>query len=806
MANLIMRKARSHSSRLRPCGIRHTHPNSDRFLSVYHGANFGYCLLRPPHGRFSPDCVTVARWMNILACFMCSFSEKYPTADTTGAALEFISRMYAFPTPNDSAPQNVSPVTPQTTEFSFSQMQSAMQSGMMQSAIQPGDNMQSAMQPGVMQSAMQPGVMQSALQPDIVQSVIQPGMIQSTVQLGMMQSTMQPSMMNQTMQPVYQPTQSMYQPQQLIHSAAPVSQIVQNPMKYYQVPQAMSPQQPLLTQSVAPTSQQAFPQISNSVVQSTFGEVSQQMISPQSYTHVQSYPQVTSSITSVDHNLPSPSYCTMETNGMVSYQHPQIPESTQNCFSTTDSTGLVSYHTNQSTNATWGAKSSSVIPASTKPSVVIEMLTKLKERVQPIARCLSSVASTSAKSISRPLSPTSSMLSPTASAFRASGSVQQGDVTSDTSEPRLVETVEAHTQTSDIDEGSSGGEQNFATDDLKTDFGTVYYVDRPNANVDQTQNSATASQIQRSFEAERVGADQADVGEAGSSSLAVPTKPPLVANPVNFEAYRRASISRSNSQCGSPFSSRTSDADLSARLKSLDLRPNGVSRPPQDGPVDGEGTSAEESAFTSSQSSPSAGSVSEFGVSKQRRTMYTRLPAQQAVYNIDESRKNSLLLKLLEKELLTCVVLTRSADSLSSVDAFLTRHNITTAVCRSKEHELSKEAITKFGAQQVAVLVSVESMWNRICKVLKRVGCVVNYHVPTEVKRYNRLIWETNKMITFASPNEGQKLDDIEKLLNKRITRVALPVLPPQTDSYRTKLMNGALMPQSKNMPNNPRS
>eukprot|EP01083_Nonionella_stella_P043090 116296_1 len=705
-------------------------------------------------GRFSMDGVTVACWMYVLAYCMYSFSKKYPTADTTGA-LEFISRMYAFPTPNDSAPQNVSPVTPQTTEFSFSQMQSAMQSGMMQSAIQPGDNMQSAMQPGVMQSAMQPGVMQSALQPDIVQSVIQPGMIQSTVQLGMMQSTMQPSMMNQTMQPVYQPTQSMYQPQQLIHSAAPVSQIVQNPMKYYQVPQAMSPQQPLLTQSVAPTSQQAFPQISNSVVQSTFGEVSQQMISPQSYTHVQSYPQVTSSITSVDH-LPSPSYCTMETNGMVSYQHPQIPESTQNCFSTTDSTGLVSYHTNQSTNATWGAKSSSVIPASTKPSVVIEMLTKLKERVQPIARCLSSVASTSAKSISRSLSPTSSMLSP--------------------------------------------------TDDLKTDFGTVYYVDRPNANVDQTQNSATASQIQRSFEAERVGADQADVGEAGSSSLAVPTKPPLVANLVNFEAYRRASISRSNSQCGSPFSSRTSDAALSARLKSLDLRPNGISRPAQDGPADGEGTSAEESAFTSSQSSPSAGSVSEFGVSKQRRTMYTRLPAQQAVYNIDESRKNSLLLKLLEKELLTCVVLTRSADSLSSVDAFLTRHNITTAVCRSKEHELSKEAITKFGAQQVAVLVSVESMWNRICKVLKRVGCVVNYHVPTEVKRYNRLIWETNKMITFASPNEGQKLDDIEKLLNKRITRVALPVLPPQTDSYRTKLMNGALMPQSKNMPNNPRS
>eukprot|EP01083_Nonionella_stella_P197177 725082_1 len=93
MANLIMRKARIHSSRLRPCGIRRTHPNSDRFLSVYYGANFGYCLLRPPHGRFSPDCVTVARWMNILACFMCSFSEKYSTADTTGAELEFISRM-----------------------------------------------------------------------------------------------------------------------------------------------------------------------------------------------------------------------------------------------------------------------------------------------------------------------------------------------------------------------------------------------------------------------------------------------------------------------------------------------------------------------------------------------------------------------------------------------------------------------------------------------------------------------------------------------------------------------------------------
>eukprot|EP01083_Nonionella_stella_P043088 116292_1 len=677
-------------------------------------------------GRFSMDGVTVACWMYVLAYCMYSFSKKYPTADTTGA-LEFISRMYAFPTPNDSAPQNVSPVTPQTTEFSFSQMQSAMQSGMMQSAIQPGDNMQSAMQPGVMQSAMQPGVMQSALQPDIVQSVIQPGMIQSTVQLGMMQSTMQPSMMNQTMQPVYQPTQSMYQPQQLIHSAAPVSQIVQNPMKYYQVPQAISPQQQLVTQSAAPTSQQAFQQVSDSVVQSAFGEVSQQMISPQSYTHVQSYPQVTSSITSVDH-LPSPSYCTMETNGMVSYSHTQISESTQNCFSTTDSMDLVSYHTNQSTNATWGAKSPSVIPASTKPSVVIEMLTKLKERVQPIARCLSSVASTSAKSISRSLSPTSSMLSP--------------------------------------------------TDDLKTDFGTVYYVDRPNANVGQVQNSATARQIQRTLKHIQ----------------------------VNFAAYPRASISRSNSQCGSPFSSRTSDAALSARLKSLDLRPNEISRPPHDGPADGDGTSAEESAFTSSQSSPSAGSVSEFGVSKQRRTMYTRLPAQQAVYNIDESRKNSLLLKLLEKELLTCVVLTRSADSLSSVDAFLTRHNITTAVCRSKEHELSKEAITKFGAQQVAVLVSVESMWNRICKVLKRVGCVVNYHVPTEVKRYNRLIWETNKMITFASPNEGQKLDDIEKLLNKRITRVALPVLPPQTDSYRTKLMNGALMPQSKNMPNNPRS
>eukprot|EP01083_Nonionella_stella_P043089 116295_1 len=43
-------------------------------------------------GRFNPDGVTVARWMNVLARFMGSFFKKYPTADTTGA-LEFISRM-----------------------------------------------------------------------------------------------------------------------------------------------------------------------------------------------------------------------------------------------------------------------------------------------------------------------------------------------------------------------------------------------------------------------------------------------------------------------------------------------------------------------------------------------------------------------------------------------------------------------------------------------------------------------------------------------------------------------------------------
>ena len=153
----------------------------------------------------------------------------------------------------------------------------------------------------------------------------------------------------------------------------------------------------------------------------------------------------------------------------------------------------------------------------------------------------------------------------------------------------------------------------------------------------------------------------------------------------------------------------------------------------------------------------------------------------QAVYPVPQELKSSLLLRLLERDIMhEALVFTRTKHRANRVWEFLTKRGIEAARIHGNRSQAQRtDALEGFKSGRYRVLVATDIAARGID--VEALGHVVNFDVPAVAEDYIHRVGRTaraemtGEAFTFVAPDEGQDLAAIERAIGKALPRVTLP-------------------------------
>jgi len=151
------------------------------------------------------------------------------------------------------------------------------------------------------------------------------------------------------------------------------------------------------------------------------------------------------------------------------------------------------------------------------------------------------------------------------------------------------------------------------------------------------------------------------------------------------------------------------------------------------------------------------------------------------VYPVGEHQKAELFIELIEKHnWFKVLVFTSTKAQADELMSKLNPLKIKTALCHGDKSQGSRRrAIADFKSDKIQVLIATEVAARGLD--IKNLDHVINYNLPYLVEDYVHRIGRTGRAgsqgqaISFVSREEERALNNIEKLIGERITRIKLP-------------------------------
>ncbi len=177
---------------------------------------------------------------------------------------------------------------------------------------------------------------------------------------------------------------------------------------------------------------------------------------------------------------------------------------------------------------------------------------------------------------------------------------------------------------------------------------------------------------------------------------------------------------------------------------------------------------------------------------------------EQYLYFVDKSNKKDLLLHILkDKDITSALVFTRTKHGADRLMKQLSRNNvIAQAIHGDKSQGARQRALNSFKDKTLRILLATDIAARGID--IDELTHVINYDLPDTPETYVHRIGRTGRAglggtaISFCDFDEKGQLNDIEKLIGKRLTEIkdhpypllnnfpALKVVRPRKDTART--------------------
>ena len=153
----------------------------------------------------------------------------------------------------------------------------------------------------------------------------------------------------------------------------------------------------------------------------------------------------------------------------------------------------------------------------------------------------------------------------------------------------------------------------------------------------------------------------------------------------------------------------------------------------------------------------------------------------QAVYPVPQELKSSLLLSLLERDIMhEALVFTRTKHRANRLWEFLTKRGVEAARIHGNRSQAQRtDALEGFKSGRYRVLVATDIAARGID--VEALGHVVNFDVPGMAEDYIHRVGRTaraemtGEAFTFVAPDESDDLRAIERAIGKALPRVTLP-------------------------------
>jgi len=153
----------------------------------------------------------------------------------------------------------------------------------------------------------------------------------------------------------------------------------------------------------------------------------------------------------------------------------------------------------------------------------------------------------------------------------------------------------------------------------------------------------------------------------------------------------------------------------------------------------------------------------------------------QAVYPVPQELKSSLLLTLIERDIMhEALVFTRTKHRANRLWEFLTKRGVEAARIHGNRSQAQRtDALDGFKNGRYRVLVATDIAARGID--VEALGHVVNFDVPAVAEDYIHRVGRTaraemtGEAFTFVAPDEGEDLKAIERAIGRALPRVTLP-------------------------------
>jgi superfamily II DNA/RNA helicase len=154
----------------------------------------------------------------------------------------------------------------------------------------------------------------------------------------------------------------------------------------------------------------------------------------------------------------------------------------------------------------------------------------------------------------------------------------------------------------------------------------------------------------------------------------------------------------------------------------------------------------------------------------------------QGVYLTFDTQKDALLKHVIEnrKEYTSIIIFTSAKDKVSQIARYLSRNGISAkGISSNLNQEEREEVLLGFRSKRTRVLVATDVMSRGID--IKEINMVINYDAPRDAEDYVHRVGRTarantkGEAVTFINPKDMQRLDKIEKLIEKQIEKYLIP-------------------------------
>ncbi len=162
----------------------------------------------------------------------------------------------------------------------------------------------------------------------------------------------------------------------------------------------------------------------------------------------------------------------------------------------------------------------------------------------------------------------------------------------------------------------------------------------------------------------------------------------------------------------------------------------------------------------------------------------TAASIEQLLYFVDKENKNNLLVDILKNdEIQSCLIFTRTKHSADKVVKMLASNNIKSeAIHGNKSQNARQEALLNFKSKKSRILVATDIASRGID--IDHLEYVLNYDLPNVAETYVHRIGRTGRAgktgvaFSFCDAEEKSYLQDIEKLINKKLIVISNHAYP----------------------------